>query len=80
MVVAFLGQKLAKALVNSEHAFDSLVLADIVEPGIPVKDSRIESLCCDLGNPEEIEKLITKDTSVVFHLAAIVSSHAEGRF
>lgn len=76
----FLGQKLAKALVDSDHSFDSLILADIVEPAIPVSDTRIKPVCCDLSESAEIEKLITKDTSAVFHLAAIVSSHAEDDF
>ncbi|USE36200.1 D-erythronate dehydrogenase [Endozoicomonas sp. SCSIO W0465] len=67
-------------MINSDYSFNSLILADIIKPAIPAKDDRIKSVCCDLSNSLAIEKLITKETSVVFHLAAIVSSHAEADF
>lgn len=76
----FLGQRLAHALLNSTLPFEKLVLADIVTPARPGTDSRIHCRQIDLAQAGASESLITPDTSLVFHLAAIVSSHAEADF
>ncbi|WP_245590643.1 D-erythronate dehydrogenase [Adhaeribacter aquaticus] len=76
----FLGQRLAKALLKSEEAFTELLLVDIVEPANPSADGRVKCLQLDLAQSGAAESLITQNTSVVFHLAAIVSSHAENDF
>lgn len=76
----FLGQRLANALLNSSLSFDELVLADIVLPSYPGKDKRVICLQTDLSEEGAAQKIITPSTSIVFHLAAIVSSHAEKDF
>ncbi len=77
----FLGQKLATYLLeNNVLKFDQLILLDIVEPLIPNNDQRVKAIALDLSNADEVAKLIDSDCSAIFHLAAIVSSHAESDF
>lgn len=76
----FLGQRLAKALVESNLAFEELVLADVILPSNPSKDNRITCRQADLSQENEAKKLITSKTEIVFHLAAVVSSQAEKDF
>lgn len=77
----FLGQKLAKALVKSKLEFDELLLADINAPlNNDIQDERLHFLQTDLSLKGAAEALITSKTGIVFHLAAIVSSHAEQDF
>ncbi|WP_460955454.1 D-erythronate dehydrogenase [Spirosoma litoris] len=76
----FLGQRLAKALLNSSLAFDELVLVDLILPQNPGNDDRISCLQMDLSEEGAAQKLVTADTEIVFHLAAVVSSHAEKDF
>uniref|UniRef100_UPI003F8057A4 NAD-dependent epimerase/dehydratase family protein n=2 Tax=Serratia TaxID=613 RepID=UPI003F8057A4 len=78
----FLGQRLAKALLHGSCplAFDTLILADITPPPAPLPDARLQCLALDLSQPGAAERLIDADCGVLFHLAAIVSSHAESDF
>ncbi|GAB3010615.1 D-erythronate dehydrogenase [Spirosoma pulveris] len=76
----FLGQRLAEALLASAYIFDELVLVDIIMPINPGTDNRVSCRQADLSERGEAQKLITPDTGIVFHLAAIVSSHAEKEF
>ncbi|MEQ5128299.1 D-erythronate dehydrogenase [Providencia alcalifaciens] len=78
----FLGQQLAAALFKNNQGlkFNQLVLADIQCPTSPIEDSRVSCVALDLTQPEAADKLIDAQTDVVFHLAAIVSSHAESDF
>jgi D-erythronate 2-dehydrogenase len=76
----FLGQHLAKALLKSTISFDELTLVDIVMPNIPGTDSRIHCEQLDLSEPGAAKTLVTAQTNIIFHLAAIVSSHAEKDF
>lgn len=76
----FLGQRLAKALLSSQLQFDKLVLVDIVMPLNKNNDARIECQQVDLSAPGAAEALVNSDTGIVFHLAAVVSSHAEKEF
>ncbi|WP_425968024.1 D-erythronate dehydrogenase [Aeromonas dhakensis] len=75
----FLGQKLARALLHSSLPFSELLLVDIQEPP-PLADPRVRCLQADLTAPGVAESLISERTAVVYHLAAIVSSHAEQDF
>lgn len=75
----FLGQKLARALLHSSLPFSELLLVDILEPP-PLADPRVRCLQADLTAPGVAESLISERTAVVYHLAAIVSSHAEQDF
>jgi nucleoside-diphosphate-sugar epimerase len=76
----FLGQRLAKALLTSSLIFDELLLIDIVLPPSPGQDNRVLCQQMDLSEPGAARSIITAKTGVVFHLAAIVSSHAESDF
>ncbi|EOX8525959.1 D-erythronate dehydrogenase [Salmonella bongori] len=76
----FLGQKLANAILNSSLAFNELLLVDLKMPARLSDSPRLRCLEADLTQPGVIESLITDKTSVVYHLAAIVSSHAEEDF
>ena len=76
----FLGQRLHLALLQSTIQFTELVLVDISKPNNPTGDTRVVCLEKDLSEPGAAESLITANTKLVFHLAAIVSSHAEADF
>ncbi|MBS9438172.1 SDR family oxidoreductase [Photorhabdus noenieputensis] len=78
----FLGQQLASALLNNHQTlnFDQLILTDIQCPVSPVSDPRVQCLALDLTQSGAEEKLIDENSTVLFHLAAIVSSHAESDF
>jgi nucleoside-diphosphate-sugar epimerase len=76
----FLGQRLAKALLRAALPFDELVLADLVMPANPVGDTRVTCRQIDLSAAGAARALITPATDIVFHLAAVVSSHAEKDF
>ncbi|MFM4921485.1 D-erythronate dehydrogenase [Aeromonas dhakensis] len=75
----FLGQKLARTLLHSSLPFSELLLVDIQEPPA-LADPRVRCLQADLTAPGVAESLISERTAVVYHLAAIVSSHAEQDF
>lgn len=76
----FLGQKLAKALLENLIDFDELLLVDINLPTAPRPDERIKCLQADLSDPGITNSIIRPDTGIVYHLAAILSSHAEKDF
>lgn len=76
----FLGQRLAKALLTSSVVFDNLLLVDIVLPVNPGKDSRVLCQQLDLSEEGVAKNLITDQTGLIFHLAAVVSSQAEKEF
>ncbi|WP_323952039.1 D-erythronate dehydrogenase [Aeromonas hydrophila] len=75
----FLGQKLARALLHSSLPFSELLLVDIQAPPA-LAAPRVRCLQADLTAPGVAESLISERTTVVYHLAAIVSSHAEQDF
>lgn len=86
----FIGLRLARRLLELGHLIDSsgeeraitkLVLNDIAEPSVPLpEDTRLSFLPGDFGEPALLDQLITPDTGVVFHLAAVVSGGAEEDF
>jgi nucleoside-diphosphate-sugar epimerase len=76
----FLGQRLARALIESELKFDELALADVVAPTAPGDDKRVRCVQIDLTDPGAAKSLVSSRTGIIFHLAAIVSSHAEKDF
>ena len=76
----FLGQRLASALVSSKVLFDELLLLDIILPSNPSQDKRVRCLQVDLSDPKAARGIIDLETGIIFHLAAVVSSHAEKEF
>ncbi|MFD1805101.1 D-erythronate dehydrogenase [Pasteurella oralis] len=74
----FLGQRLAKTLLSQSNVVvDELILIDVIKPVAPNNDPRVRCYEMDLRHPVGLEDIIDSKTDVVFHLAAIVSSHAE---
>ena len=76
----FLGQRLAKALLNSSIVFDELLLVDIVMPPDPGNDERVTCQQVDISEEAAAKKMVSSNTGIIFHLAAVVSSHAEKDF
>ena len=79
------GQKLAQDLTRRGtlrgQAIGSLTLADVVDPVLPEgAGPGTRGLTCDITDPAAIRAAIPDDTQVVFHLAAVVSAHAEAAF
>lgn len=75
----FIGQKLANDLLKSDLVIDELLLADVVLPKA-IPDKRVICFQSDLTIPAKIEALVSEDLDIVFHLAAVVSGHAEKDF
>ncbi|AFF24838.1 D-erythronate dehydrogenase [Pasteurella multocida] len=74
----FLGQRLAKTLLSHPHVqVDELILIDVIKPIAPNHDPRVRCIEMDLRQPEGLDEIIDQQTDAIFHLAAIVSSHAE---
>ena len=84
----FLGRRLATKLLEvgslknadgQDEKIGRLVLLDVVA-GQPINDPRVEIITGDVLDAEVLNRVITAETSSIFHLAAIVSSHAEADF
>lgn len=73
----FLGQRLAKTLLTQKSDLDELILIDVIKPIAPNNDPRVRCIEMDLRNPAGLKEIITEKTTAIYHLAAIVSSHAE---
>jgi len=76
----FIGQRLAKRLLAHYPHSLSLVLADCVTTDAFAADPRAQSVACDIADPAQVRQLVTPDTAVIYHLAAIVSGQAEAEF
>ncbi|WP_151637376.1 D-erythronate dehydrogenase [Noviherbaspirillum aerium] len=83
-----LGARLAKQLLergtlaNAQGAqtpISRITLLDVV-PAKGFSDERINIVTGDIADAATIEQLVTPQTGSIFHLAAIVSSHAEAEF
>ncbi|TDQ59384.1 nucleoside-diphosphate-sugar epimerase [Mesocricetibacter intestinalis] len=74
----FLGRRLTETLLSrTDINIRKLILIDVVKPVVAQDDPRLQWVQMDLSNPDGLEGLIDGETDAVFHLAAIVSSHAE---
>lgn len=76
----FLGRRLARRLLEKIPDPLSLVLADRVATDVFAGDPRVQSVECDIAEPAAVPRLVTPDTAVIYHLAAIVSGQAEAEF
>jgi D-erythronate 2-dehydrogenase len=76
----FLGQRLARALLSDSMAFDSLLLVDAVLPASPLKNDKVRCVEMDLSKDGAATSILSDKTEIIFHLAAVVSSHAEKDF
>jgi nucleoside-diphosphate-sugar epimerase len=84
----FLGMRLASALLGRGTLTDAhgqaqpierLTLVDVTQAE-PVRDNRVAQITGDIADPSLLTSLIDRETSAIFHLAAIVSGMAEADF
>lgn len=84
----FLGSKLASKILaqgslggpgGKARKISQVTLVDIVEPS-GFSDPRIHVVTGDISDPAVLAAAITPQTKSIFHLAAIVSGHAEADF
>lgn len=84
----FLGNKLAQLLLTEgittpdgkTHDVTTLTLVDVQEGPVKLADARVVTTIADISDPAKAKTLVTEDTDVIFHLAAIVSGQAEADF
>ena len=76
----FLGQRLARRLLDHFGSAAQLVLADRIETPAFAGDARVTPLVCDVADTGDADRIVTPGTEVIFHLAAIVSGQAEAEF
>jgi D-erythronate 2-dehydrogenase len=77
----FLGSALVKKLLSDCQDINEIRVVDIAKLDIGADESdKVVSTVADMTNPDEIANIINENTTHVFHLAAIVSSHAEQDF
>ncbi|KLV09917.1 MULTISPECIES: D-erythronate dehydrogenase [Photobacterium] len=77
----FLGAMLTRTLLNRYPDIASLKVVDRVPlPETAITDARISSVVADITNAADVDMIVDQETTHVFHLAAIVSSHAEEDF
>ncbi len=83
-----LGRRLITALLaagslpdrtGAQREILEIIAFDVVEP-TGFTDPRVKPIAGDLAAPGQLERLITAETSVIVHLAAVVSSQAEQDF
>jgi nucleoside-diphosphate-sugar epimerase len=77
----FIGRKLAQRLAERGQLrgmpIASITLADLSVPDPIDAPFPVHGLACDITDPAGLDLAITPETHVIFHLAAIVSAHAE---
>lgn len=80
----FIGRKTAQTLAQKGslrgQPIQSLTLADITAPDTLEAPFPVKTTACDITDRASVDQLITTDTDVIFHFAAVVSSHAEQDF
>jgi nucleoside-diphosphate-sugar epimerase len=83
----FLGRRLARTLLERgslagpdgrPRAIDRIVSFDVAAPA--ASDPRIESIAGDVADPALLARVIDRETTSIFHLAAVVSGMAEADF
>jgi D-erythronate 2-dehydrogenase len=84
----FLGQRLARKLLErgtlssrsgAQERIEQITLLDVVAAS-GLTDPRVHSVVGDIADPSLVAGVIDKETSAVFHLAAVVSGQAERDF
>lgn len=84
----FLGSKLARQLLENgalvgrsgrPEVISGITLVDVTAAS-GFRDPRVSIVTGDISDPQTIASVVTPDTDSIFHLAAIVSGHAESDF
>lgn len=66
---------------GEERPITKVIACDLAAPDAPLpEDPRLEFLTGDFGDPGLRSRLLTPETAVIFHLAAVVSGAAEEDF
>ena len=77
----FIGQKLARRLAEKGELrgkpITRLRLADLSAPPAIDAPFPVESLACDISDRASVDAAVTAEDEVIYHLAAVVSAHAE---
>lgn len=80
----FVGRKVATQLAETGtlrgQTITGLTLADIAEPAPIDAPFPITCVACDITDRAQVDAMIGKEINVIFHFAAVVSSHAEADF
>lgn len=80
----FIGRKLAARLVERGalcgRAVERITLADLAEPPGLAGAIPAETVACDITDRAAVDRALEAAPDVVFHLAAVVSAHAEEDF
>ena len=76
----FIGQLVAKKLLDDEKGAHSLILTDIIEPPIPDARSRSQAQAIKADLCTEADSVVTKDIDAVYVFHGIMSSGAEADF
>ena len=80
----FLGRKLARRLAERGRLrgrpIERMTLADLAAPEPVEAPFEVASVACDIGERASVDAAIGEDADVVYHLAAVVSGHAEEEF
>ena len=66
----FLGQRLARRLLDVHGPSLRLRLIDRMQTSAFRGDERVQSVECDVADAPAMERLVDKDTAAIFHLAA----------
>lgn len=83
----FLGMRLVRALLDRgrlardgvDERIDRITVLDVAAPQ-GLRDDRLTVITGDISDPALIERVVTHDLGVVYHLAAVVSAMAEAEF
>jgi len=80
----FIGQKLARRLAEigqlRGRQIAHMTLADVAMPAPVDAPFAVDTIETDITDPVRVDALIGEGTDVIFHLAAVVSAHAEAEF
>ncbi|MCL4161068.1 UNVERIFIED_CONTAM: hypothetical protein GTU68_005814, partial [Idotea baltica] len=80
----FIGQKLSQALADRGtlrgETIEHLALADVVEATPTVASFPVTTHAIDISQRGDVDALLGEGWDVIYHLAAVVSGHAEADF
>jgi nucleoside-diphosphate-sugar epimerase len=85
----FLGRRLAARLLrrgtlngadDASKAIEQLTIVDVASPPAAASDPRLRFVTGDVADTAVLQRAIDRDTSSIFHLAAVVSGMAEADF
>jgi len=80
----FLGARLARRLAERGtlrgEPLGQLTLLDLAPPAAPEASCPVATRACDISDPAALAASVPEDADVIFHLAAVVSAHAEEVF